>query len=287
MRTPPTGYELLLFDLDGTLLGPDGAIRPATLQALQTVMAGGVQVGFATGRPPRGVRPFVEALAPNGPVILLNGGMLWDAAAALPIATVSMPRPDALAALEIAAELGIHANLYVGDDLFIAEPSPTSRESEEKDGVPHQAVGDLAAFLRSETRQPLKVLLIHEEPEAFEGFERRFRATTRAGCTLVRSERTYLEVLPPGVTKGAALADVEAAYGIAPSRVVAFGDSLNDLELLVAAGLGIAMANAHPLLRERADLVIGPHGSDAIADFLRQRTHIASGVLSVLAETGS
>jgi hypothetical protein len=57
-----------------------------------------------------------------------------------------------------------------------------------------------------------------------------------------------------------------------PAEVIAFGDNLNDLELLERAGLGVAMGNAHPRLRAAADVVIGRHDTDAIAEFLESLT---------------
>jgi hypothetical protein len=204
--------------------------------------------------------------------------MVWDVPRAAPVHEALLPLHDALAVLRIAAELAIHTNLYVGEELLIAQRSAISLESERKDGVPHTVVGALAPWLEARAAQPYKLLLI-EEQGAFDELERRARAALRSECTLVRSEPTYLEVLPPGVCKGAALDAVERCYGIAPSRVVAFGDGLNDVELLERAGLGVAMGNAHPGLAAIADVVIGTHATDAIADFLRDGFDWSAGVL--------
>lgn len=263
-------FELVLFDLDGTLLDPDRRVRPANAALIAELVAAGVRVGVATGRMPRSVRPFVDALGLNGPLLLLNGGMIWDVARAAPAHEERLPLADALAVLRIAAELGIHVNLYVDEELLIAERSATSVESERKDGVAQTAVGDLAVWLQARGVAPYKLLLIQEQG-AFEELERRALAVLQTPCTLVHSEPTYLEILPPGVCKGAALSAIERHYGIAPERVMAFGDNLNDLELVERAGLGVAMGNAHPALVAAADLTIGPHDSDAIAELLRGR----------------
>ncbi|MBI4390754.1 MAG: HAD-IIB family hydrolase, partial [candidate division NC10 bacterium] len=87
---------------------------------------------------------------------------------------------------------------------------------------------------------------------------------------LVRSEPTYLEVLPPGVNKGAALAELARQLGIPLDQVVAFGDNLNDLEMVEAAGFGVAVGNAHPDVKARADLVAGTNNEGGMAAVIRE-----------------
>jgi len=262
--------RLLLFDLDGTLLGPDRQVSVANAAALSDAMAAGMRVGFATGRVRRSIQPWIEELEPNAPLILLNGGMVWDAASGHALLEHRLPRADARAALEVVAELGVHANLYLGEQVAIARPSETSRRSEVKDGVPHAKVGDLLVHLDGQPNDPFKILCI-DETGGIEALAERLRPALTGGSVLVHSEPTYLEVLPPGVSKGAALSVVLEHTGAQASEVVAFGDGLNDIELLEASGMGVAMANAHPRVRDCADVVIGPNDSDAIATFLEAR----------------
>jgi hypothetical protein len=260
-------YRLLLFDLDGTLLAPDRTLRSDALAVLRTLMSRGVRVGVATGRSRTSARPFVEVLAPDGPLVHFNGALLWDPGAARVVFRHTLPRPDALCALQLAADLGLHANLYIDEAIHVAHRGAESRASELKDGVGHVETGPLATFLDGLAREAQKILLIGE-PARLPVFEERLRAATATTCTIVNSEPTYLEILPPGVTKGAALGPIHDHFGIAPADVVAFGDGLNDLELVRDAGLGVAMGNAHPAVKAAARAVIGPHDEDAIARFL-------------------
>ncbi|HCP47593.1 MAG TPA: hypothetical protein DIU15_16245 [Deltaproteobacteria bacterium] len=261
---------LLLFDLDATLLGPDRTVSPANAEALSAAMVAGIGVGFATGRVRRSVEPWIEQLRPNAPLILLNGGMVWEPRAGRVLDEHRLPPADARAALEVIGDLGVHANLYLGEQVAIAVSSATSRRSEVKDGVPHSEVGDLLGHLNERSDEPFKILCI-DESGGIERLADRLRPVLKEGSVLVRSEPTYLEVLPPGVSKGAALPVVSRHLGVPPSDVVAFGDGLNDLELLQASGLGVAMGNAHPRVRDCADVVIGANDSDAIATFLAAR----------------
>lgn len=269
--------RLLLFDMDGTLLGPDLCVRDANRAVLARAMEHGVRVGFATGRPPRSVRRYVEELSPTGPLVCFNGGLVWDTERDAPIARRALDVERAAAALERAEALGVHANLYLDDDIYIARESETSRASAVKDGVQQVVVGPLATWLRARGQGPTKILFIappEELPPLAEGVR-----GDDADSVLVNSEPDYLEMLPPGTSKGAALVDIERALGVPASAVCAFGDNLNDLELVRACGLGVAMDNAHEALRAAADVVIGGHDTDAIARFLEDELDWVEGGL--------
>ena len=78
----------------------------------------------------------------------------------------------------------------------------------------------------------------------------------------------FLEVLPRGVNKGVALKEVMSRLSIPLEAVVAFGDGMNDLELLKVAGKGVAMENAHPELKAQADDVAAHHDQEGVARYI-------------------
>jgi hydroxymethylpyrimidine pyrophosphatase-like HAD family hydrolase len=184
---------------------------------------------------------------------------------------MDLARDEAMTALELMKEVPeSHVNLYVGDDILISERSVLSSQSEVKDGVPHTVVGDLWRWLAVSGADPIKLMLI-SQPDNLEAFRSKFLMVTDGSTNLIRSEYTYLELTRKGVDKGSALQAVLKHYGIAREEVVSFGDNQNDIELLRSSGLGIAMGNAHPKLKEVANQVIGPHSSDAIARYVGEK----------------
>ena len=78
-----------------------------------------------------------------------------------------------------------------------------------------------------------------------------------------------LELMPPGISKGTALAQLRDTLGIVPEKVLAIGDYENDAAMLQVAGVSAAPENAHPDVRALADHIVAHHGSDAVADFLQ------------------
>ena len=261
------GYRLLIFDLDATLLTRERTIHERTAQVLREVMDRGVLVSFATGRSPRSAATITKMLTPNAPLIHFNGALVRDAGTGQVLFSRHLPHAHALSALAVGAQMGLHANLYVDDDILIAARSETSRASEVKDGVPHTVVGDLLVHLTDSGRDPIKILFIGF-PELFEPFAEEIMRATGNGCEVVNSEPDYFEVLPPGVCKETAMVALADHLGVDLEEVIAFGDNLNDVEMLRSAGLGVAMGNSHADLLPSADVVIGTNDTDAIAAFL-------------------
>ncbi len=275
-RTP----RLALFDLDGTLLTSKRTILEDNVRALRRLMDAGVLVAFCTGRPPGSAQRYVDVVRPNAPLIHFNGAVVRDAADGRVIFSRSVPADTALAALVAADGHARHANIYVGDAIWIERRSETSRVSEEKDGVAHTVVPDLRGRLsagggaltggaRSSAGdvRPTKVMLIADAPRV-PAMTAAVSASVGDGAALVNSEPEYLEVLPRGVSKKTAAEALCGHLGLTLNDVVAFGDNLNDLDLLVACGRGVAMSNSHPEVLARVSAHIGDNDSDAIARFL-------------------
>jgi Cof subfamily protein (haloacid dehalogenase superfamily) len=260
-------FKLVLLDLDGTLLTSARAIHPENVRVLKALMERGVHVGFSTGRSPLSSLPYAQLLEASAPLIVMNGGVVRDWRTGTTIWERVLSTSTALQTLAAGRAMVQHANVYVGHEIWIEAPSATSMESELKDGVPHTLVPDLVERLSHENIRPHKIMLI-ANPDAIPALTGVVAGVVGEGASLVNSEPSYLEVLPPGCNKGEAATHLAAHLGVAMSEVIAFGDNKNDLELLTSCGLGVAMGNAHADVLARVTTHIGHHDTDAIARFL-------------------
>ena len=86
----------------------------------------------------------------------------------------------------------------------------------------------------------------------------------------VQSEPVYLEILPPGVSKGAALRGDGRHPGNSVAETIAVGDNWNDVEMIEAAGLGVAMGQAPPGVRARADYVCGTAEEEGVQEVIER-----------------
>ncbi len=260
-------FRLLVSDIDGTLVDSSQQVLPENLRAIRRLAAEGVKFTLATGRIEEAVRPFLRSLPVTVPLILYNGAKLVDHRTLAPLYEAFVEPEVVRLSLEAVSGLPLTAHLYREGRCYVARENPVSRRYAAKDRVKLWPVGDLTLLGGQAVN---KLLLIADDEEdaeaAFEAHAERLGPRVRQRAHLVRSEPTYLEVLPFGATKGAALLRLLDTLKIPPGEVVAVGDSLNDLELLEVAGLGVAVADAHPRVLARADYISVRCAEGAIAD---------------------
>lgn len=253
-------------DIDGTLLTREREITPGVLAAVSAAQALGVRVCLATGRIWLSARQYFERLGADPPAILYNGGLVYDFRTDTVLRRTHLDYEHARAVLEILREVPeVQPHLYAGDRVYTGRANELTDRYRRKDSIQVEEVGDLVEFL---PRDPMKILIIGARP-ALERAVARIR-TIPMPINTVFSEETYLEILPVGSSKGVALEFVAAHLGIPLGEVVAVGDNLNDLEMLRAAGLGVAMGNAPGALKDAADAVTRTNDEEGVRDVIER-----------------
>ncbi|MFC5848004.1 HAD family hydrolase [Deinococcus petrolearius] len=276
--------RLIAIDLDGTLLGDDNRVSAGNVAAVRAAQAAGHLVVIATGRSLPDVRALLRGTGLACPAVACNGALTCDAQGQVQD-TVPLPRPLALELLGLSAEQGLYTELYTPETTYVTPDAqaqlarerdtllpPAEREAGWSVAERHFAqlglspTGKMAAELERSGAMPLKVLVFtfgaarrEALAEALDG---------RPDLALTRSSSYNLELSHPDAQKGTALARVAAAHGFAPGRVVAIGDSLNDLSMMRFAGHAVAMRGAHPDVLAACADVTGPCGEDGVAQAL-------------------
>ena len=269
-RSPPVPeaarYRLLVVDLDGTVRSRALGIPPGVRGAVAAAQARGVRVCVATGRMWRSAEPWVRTLGADPPVILYNGGQVLDFATGHTLYERLLPREAARAALALARrDPDVQPHLYLHDRVYVERRHPLTDAYAADDGLTYDVVPSLDALLSDD---PHKLLVIGA-PERVEALQRAVRAA-RLPAHDVQSEPVYLEILPPGVSKGTALAAMLDALGVAAAETIAVGDNWNDVEMIAAAGLGVAMRQAPEGVRARADYVCGTAEEEGVRDVIER-----------------
>ena len=257
------GIRLCYFDVDETLAVPGRGIPDELLPVLERCRGAGVRLSLATGRKYDSALPYAQAIGANAPLILYNGARIQEPGDGAILFDRKLDLKEAIAGLELVKKHGLHVNLYLEDVIYIEQETEVSRESAQKDGVIQKPVGDLVKFLKSE---PTKLLIIGPGEKLvalWADYDKQPHESV-----VVRSEPTYLEILPAGVSKGAALRRVAEITGVALEEIAAFGDSNNDIEMLRAAGLGVAVGNALDNVKAEADYVAAADNGLGVAEGL-------------------
>lgn len=236
-------------------------LRPRTREAIARVRAAGSHVIVVTGRMVRAVLPYLEQAGLDDPVVCYQGAVVADPVTGEWLRHVPIPREQALEAMEAVIAAGFHLNCYVGDELYVAEMTPQARAYADFQHIPVHVVGDLQRWLDTE---PTKLVAVGE-PGALDTLESVLKPRFAGTLFVSKSLPHFLEFAHPDVSKGSGLAFVGDRLGFGPADAVACGDGENDRELLDWAGFAVAVANAHPDILSRADLVVPPVQDEGIA----------------------
>lgn len=122
-------------------------------------------------------------------------------------------------------------------------------------------VENLADFL---SFAPVKILM-SVAPASLQAVQSQIAQQLPAQLTVVQTAPFYLEVIPKRINKGQGILDICSALDIRPEAVIAFGDAANDIPMLKAAGMGVAMGNAAQAVKDAANLVTRSNNDDGIA----------------------
>jgi hypothetical protein len=242
---------VVVTDLDGTVRSRRLGVTEGVRAAVRAAQARGIRVCVATGRMWRSAAPWVRLLGADTPVILYNGGQVLDFATGRLLHERRLARTAARHALAIVREdPGVQAHLYLGDRVYVDRVHPLTEAYAADDGLSYEVVPALEPLLEED---PHKLLIIGSAAR-IEALGAAVRAAGVAAHA-VQSEPIYLEILPQGVSKGAALRELARGLDVPLAEIVAVGDNWNDVEMLEAAGLGVAMGHAPAGVRARAGLV--------------------------------
>ncbi|MGL4862878.1 MAG: HAD-IIB family hydrolase, partial [Cetobacterium sp.] len=127
----------------------------------------------------------------------------------------------------------------------------------------------LKSFNTFDSFKMIKSIII-DENNVLEEVEKELREILGNSVYFTYSQDKYLEILNKEVNKGLTLKNVLEEKGIEMSECIAFGDAHNDLEMLELAGVGVAMGNAHEILKSRVQHITDTNDNDGVGKFLKK-----------------
>ncbi len=278
---------IVFSDLDGTFLTSKKEVSARSRAALDALSASGVDFVPCTGRPLTGIDPTLLAHPAVRFVISANGAAVHELDGRDPtperarcLRHVPLDRATACAVWEIARHHDVTFDIFADGACFLR------RDLYER--IPAFARDPYIARSMMQTRVPVD----EEPPETItrvQTLERismywldpRDRDAINAaladvpGIEITRSYPMNVEVMDEAASKGSALAWLCAHLGIDAREAIAFGDNINDIPMIEAAGTGVATANAEEEVRAAADVVCGCNDDDGVASFILERLDAA------------
>jgi Cof subfamily protein (haloacid dehalogenase superfamily) len=235
--------------------------------ALRGAPARGLHVTLATGRMPEAAERYSAALEIRTPVIFYNGALIRHPETGQDLLALSLPRGVLRRAWDVIAHAPVHPLFFRDDRLYCVDRTPPVREYCAEEGLRVHVVDDPATFLSQGAF--VKSLLIGH-PEALDVMRAGLEEAVAGMARIMRTRANYLELIPPTASKGLALARLAEYLEVPLSRVIAIGDQENDVDMLRAAGLGIAMPHAPEWVRKAADRVAPPPEAGGLLGLLRE-----------------
>jgi Cof subfamily protein (haloacid dehalogenase superfamily) len=264
--------RLVATDVDGTLLDPDHRVTPRAAAVIDRLVAAGVEFVLVTGRPPRWIPPVLRELPIARLAVCANGAVLYDALDDRVLWSRTLAAATLVELAEATAEVLPGSGLAVERVGASADDSSVAQFVAESTYVHAWPNPDHTAVERPELfAQPAIKMLARAPDLSSDAMVAALAPAIGHLADLTFSHpRGLVEMSPRGVTKATGLAEVARDLGVAAADVVAFGDMPNDLEMLVWAGHGVAVGNAHPALLDAADEVTASNGDDGLAVVLER-----------------
>lgn len=265
--------RMLFLDLDGTLLNDAKQITPGNQKALDEALERGHGVIITTGRPLKSAMDQARKLNLDRPgcfFIAYNGAVIYDWAEQKQIFSRTLPLSTVVRVFDKANAMGLHIQTYDTWDVLV-EPrcdDAAVRRYGSLIGMNFRVIADVRQDLKEE---PVKCLAInYEEQTDLLKIQSWIRENMEQEVDCFFSCNQYLEVVPKGMSKGEAVKMLCRMMDVDIEDAVAVGDAANDLSMIEAAGIGVAMANATPDVKK-------------IADYITQRDNNHDGIMEVVA----
>lgn len=259
------GIQAIAFDLDDTLLRDDRSISPYTLSVLRRAADRGIRIIPASGRTGSSMRKFVDVIGCASCYICCNGAEVRDPAHRLmkqELLPVELGRQVAA----WAEEKGVYAQVYDETRFYFNRYGKYAEDYMVSSSLQGQYVGNLHDYLT----EPTPKMLLMDEPERVAQLLQEAQQQWGHCASLTCSKPYFLEVNPLKATKGNALAWCSEKMGFRMADTAAFGDSLNDVSMLEAAGTGVAMGNAREDVKERIGRVCRTNQEDGVAKYIEE-----------------
>lgn len=259
-------YDLIALDLDGTTLNPQNTINPAVKQAVRWAQEQGVYVVISTGRIASEAAEFAQILGIKDDLVCAGGATLFSVVQNTYTMRISMPWEPSVRAAAVMERIGMVSMVYAGEDVLITpydEMHFARYKTNEGFLSSKKVVPSIAEYIADGHVSIDKMFCCSKDPVMLAQARRQIEQIP--GVRVMSSSDDNIEVISPIADKGRALTTLCSQYGISIERCIAIGDSENDIEMLQAVGMPVAMGNATDMVKAAARYITTTNVEDGVA----------------------
>lgn len=251
--------RLIVSDIDGTLVGKSGKVSERTLAAFRACEKRKIPIVVASGRTFYGARNLAVEAGLNAPIISANGGRcdMDITGESAPVYEDTLDDQTSMAVYNRLKEAGCFMTSYVGKRIYVLNEtngygSTCSYKSEAVRGLDYVFIDDEELFLKEGTRNPYKYEAYSDDKALMDKLRNEF---TAMGLSVSSAFPFNLEIMPANGGKAKAIKALSEKMGISMDEVMTIGDGSNDLGMIQAARVSVAMGNAVEILKKAAKYI--------------------------------
>lgn len=257
-------YRMLVLDLDDTLLKDDRTVSELTRRRLLEAQQQGMIVVLASGRPTYAMQHLAKELCLaeyGGYFISFNGARITSCADEHILLSVDISHAQMCKLFDLAQEHGVYIQTYTEDHILVSKDNEYTQIEKEITGMD---VIECADFKAEIPKTAVKAMML-EHPDRLKEVEKALRPVVENELYMTITKPFFLEFMNPAVDKGKSLVTLAQHLNVPMEQVIAVGDSYNDISMIKAAGLGVAMGNAVEAVKQAADYETADNEHDGVA----------------------
>lgn len=268
-------YKLVVSDMDGTLLNTKNKISENNKKALKELLDKNIHVAIATGRIYTSARVYAKYLDIVTPIIACNGAIVRNLEDDKIIYESHIAREDCLKVVDIAKKYNLYFQFYTADTFYTEKLSQSSlnysewnKTLKEEERINIQVIKDGYKHIKDSDEEIYKMQMISDDRNLLSQARKELEQID--SLEICKSWHNNIEIMNEGVSKGNAIKYLAKSLGIKQEEIVCFGDNENDISMIKYAGLGVAMENAEPFVKESADYITSTNDEDGVSEAIRK-----------------
>lgn len=260
--------KLIALDMDGTILNSKSELTIRTNDALRRAMSLGIKVVIATGRMYPSALPVIQKIGTETPCVFYNGAIVRNPITGATLYEKAIDKGLTWEVLNFYREQDWYLQIYYEDNLYVLDSNDSRCKFYESIAkIKAVSLGEQFWDFGSEST---KLLGVASDEILFRDMAERTRAKFSGRLYTATSWGVFVEMVHPDVNKARGVETVANSLGIGFNDVLAIGDAGNDKEMILWAGLGVAMGNAPDAVKASADEVAPDNDHDGVAEILER-----------------
>lgn len=285
-------YRLAAIDLDGTMLNQYGLVTQRTKEAIKNAQESGIEVVIASGRPTDSVKTIAQEINSNKYFISGNGAIIYDITNDEIIYENTLKKQKVLDIIKICEENSIYYNIYTEKEILAKSLQcnvlyyyKENLNKDEKNKTQINIVENIYNYISNRDEKVVKITICDNHQVIFNSIMRKLkeiseievlevshmsRKIIKQGTEDVPIEYFYTEISAKNVDKWNAIEFLKEKMQIEKNEIIAIGDNMNDKTMIENAGLGVAMGESTPVIKEIADVVTDTNCNEGVAKVLEK-----------------